>query len=228
MYTIDELFSDKHEDGVFSDVLYEIDKIEYDSEALRKIFLSLPKEIQDVAYCWGLSDTVFCDDVYDYLEQHKNKNVTNNTKVSTADILDKIRERRTESKPSVVSPKPTVQDIKNAFIGREYQVGDQVRIMEDVYETEFRDISSGEIFTIETINDRLNVFITFDLINAEGERITVMPKDVEIVNSSVQDVITALRVSVNDPSVPAEQIMDQVHKILKAYANNETIPFEDY
>lgn len=222
MYTIDELFSDKHEDGVFSDVLYEIDKIEYDSNTLREIFLSLPNRIQDIAFNWGLSDTEFCDHACEYLEQQK---AMNNTKVSTAHVLDKIRERR-----SVVSttPKPTIQDIKNSFNGRPYQVGDQVRIMEDGYETEFRPVFKDEQFIIEGINEYEGKVIYFDLVNDDGERIYVYPKDVEYIDNRVQDVITALRVSVNDPSVPAEQIMDQINRILKAYENNETIPFEDY
>ena len=147
------------------------------------------------------------------------------TIVSTAHVLDKIRELR-----SVVSttPKPTIQDIKNSFNGRPYQVGDRVCLLEDGYETEFRPVFKDEQFIIEGINEYEGKVIYFDLVNDDGERIYVYPKDVEYIDNRVQDVITALRVSVNDPSVPAEQIMDQINRILKAYENNETIPFEDY
>ncbi len=61
---IDKLFAQKSEADAFMDVIIAL----LDEATLKKIFGLLPKRTQDTAFCWGLSDTVFRDAAYTFLE----------------------------------------------------------------------------------------------------------------------------------------------------------------
>lgn len=53
----------------FHDTVWEVTGVSYPADKLREIFLILPKNIQFIALEWGLSDTVFNDEVYKFLEK---------------------------------------------------------------------------------------------------------------------------------------------------------------
>ncbi len=64
MITTDELFLSPHEVNSFHDAVFEATNIHYTDEELKELFFSLPDNLMDMAHCWGLSDTVFRDEVY--------------------------------------------------------------------------------------------------------------------------------------------------------------------
>ena len=70
MSTIEELFDlDREYCAVdnFHDCVFQATGVSYTPEKLFEIFNTLPAEIQGIALCWGLSDTVFRDFAYYYL-----------------------------------------------------------------------------------------------------------------------------------------------------------------
>lgn len=81
MYTTDELFDESNQEagggpGRLHDVLIELHHRRGDPEPfpnytnaqLRIVFDSLPVHIRDIAHCWTISDTVFGDEAFTYLE----------------------------------------------------------------------------------------------------------------------------------------------------------------
>lgn len=69
MYSLDELF-DGDEWLSFSDVTSEIDGKTRTCAELKDLFLNLPVNIRDEAHQFGLSDTVFRDNAYEYFCLH--------------------------------------------------------------------------------------------------------------------------------------------------------------
>ncbi len=53
------------------DVVYEAIDKSLSYEELEKIFNELPEHIQSLAVSWGMSDTVFRDNVYEHLKKKK-------------------------------------------------------------------------------------------------------------------------------------------------------------
>jgi hypothetical protein len=64
MYPTDELFAGNGSDD-FHDVFVELDSPQT-PEALRALFEGLPEDIRNLAHCWGLTDTVFRDEAFEY------------------------------------------------------------------------------------------------------------------------------------------------------------------
>jgi len=58
----------------FHDAIVEVTDVSHDKEKLKELFLQLPKTIQQTAFDWGLSDTVFGDEVFVYVTQQLTKN----------------------------------------------------------------------------------------------------------------------------------------------------------
>ena len=50
------------------DVIYEVKGYEPTDEQIKKIWDELPEDIQGTAITWGCSDTVFRDNLYEWLE----------------------------------------------------------------------------------------------------------------------------------------------------------------
>jgi hypothetical protein len=74
MITTDELFADL--DNEFYDIVAEIDlpyskKLTIDH--LRILFGRLPEDIRNLAHSWGMGDTVFRDDAYEYFCHHPDR-----------------------------------------------------------------------------------------------------------------------------------------------------------
>lgn len=69
MRSLDELF-DGDEWLSFSDVTFEIDGKTRTCAELKDLFTSLPVNIRDEAHLFGLSDTVFRDNAYEYFCLH--------------------------------------------------------------------------------------------------------------------------------------------------------------
>ncbi len=69
MTIIDSLFED---DAwyPFHDAVYEATNVSHPKEKLKELFLELPKDVQQTAFTWGLSDTVFRDEVYVFVTQN--------------------------------------------------------------------------------------------------------------------------------------------------------------
>jgi|TARA_E500000305_G_scaffold60418_1_gene48207 hypothetical protein len=67
--TIDEMFNDPSEWHSFCDCVYEVNGQSLSSDKLRIVFDSLPNNIQSIAYAWGLSDSVFRDEVSVFLRK---------------------------------------------------------------------------------------------------------------------------------------------------------------
>ena len=70
---IDSLFKDEKWYS-FHDTVYNATDITHTEEQLKELFLQLPTHIQQTAFAWGLSDTVFCDEVYVYIIQQGTNN----------------------------------------------------------------------------------------------------------------------------------------------------------
>jgi hypothetical protein len=73
MFTLEQLFDlDNEHNAVdnFHDCVVLATDISHTPESLQEIFEQLPPEIQGIAFCWGLSDTVFRDFAYDYLREN--------------------------------------------------------------------------------------------------------------------------------------------------------------
>ena len=64
MRTKAELFASPHGVNSFHDVLVELKARDYSDDELKAAFDQLPIPIQDVAFQWGLADTVFRDDAF--------------------------------------------------------------------------------------------------------------------------------------------------------------------
>ncbi len=78
MYTTDELFDRNNTECGGPDRLYDVlmeviakrgepERTFTDAE-LRIVFDSLPTHVRDIAHCWSISDTVFGDEAFLYLE----------------------------------------------------------------------------------------------------------------------------------------------------------------
>jgi two-component SAPR family response regulator len=52
-------------------VCYDVLDIKLDTEQLKAIFEILPKHIKGIGIQWGLSDTVFRDEAYEWLEKNR-------------------------------------------------------------------------------------------------------------------------------------------------------------
>ncbi len=65
---IEDLFADSHGLAAFHDCLFEAIGRDFTDDELREVFDSLPDDIQETAQEWGLVDTVFRDDAYEYLQ----------------------------------------------------------------------------------------------------------------------------------------------------------------
>ncbi len=71
MININEVFDTPQGITSFHDVVFEATNIHYPDSELKNIFNSLPMVIIDIARTWGLSDTVFRDEAYDWLQKNK-------------------------------------------------------------------------------------------------------------------------------------------------------------
>jgi len=71
MPTVNSLFENYEDYDDFHDVVYEASGISHPKEKLIALFLKLPHRIQMTAVEWGLSDTVFGDEVYVYITTQK-------------------------------------------------------------------------------------------------------------------------------------------------------------
>jgi hypothetical protein len=71
MYPTDELFAGNGSDDLY-DVFVELDLtkshpiIDRSPETLRALFEALPEDIRNLAHSWGLCDTVFRDEAFEY------------------------------------------------------------------------------------------------------------------------------------------------------------------
>lgn len=52
-------------------VCYDVLDIEFNTEQLKAVFEILPKHIKGTGIQWGLSDTVFRDKTYEWLEKNR-------------------------------------------------------------------------------------------------------------------------------------------------------------
>jgi len=61
----------------FHDTVFEATGVSHSKEKLKELFLTLPLHIQMTAYDWGLSDTVFGDEVFVHItkEMAANKRI---------------------------------------------------------------------------------------------------------------------------------------------------------
>ena len=64
-----DLLFDQLEWDSFHDVVLDAMKISLNQEGLETIFWQLPEHTRALAFQWGLSDTVFRDDAYIFLEK---------------------------------------------------------------------------------------------------------------------------------------------------------------
>lgn len=55
--------------AVIHDVVLEVTGYEYSNEELQTIWDALPEYVQGIAISWGCNDTVFRDNLYEYLEE---------------------------------------------------------------------------------------------------------------------------------------------------------------
>ncbi len=53
------------------DVALEALSLNLNDEQVRKLFNNLPEELQGLAVQWGVSDTAFRDDLFAWLEEHR-------------------------------------------------------------------------------------------------------------------------------------------------------------
>jgi len=63
-----------NEDGAWfslHDTIFEVTNKDLTKEEVKELFIKLPVHISAVGVAWGLSDTVFNDEVYRYLEENK-------------------------------------------------------------------------------------------------------------------------------------------------------------
>lgn len=68
MLIVNTLFEDEKWYSLH-DAVYNATGVSHTEEKLKELFLELPKHIQHTAFEWGLSDTVFRDEVYVYITQ---------------------------------------------------------------------------------------------------------------------------------------------------------------
>lgn len=55
----------------FHDVLYELYDKSFEEKQLERLFMKLPDDVKQIAYRWGAGDTVFGDEAYVYIKEHK-------------------------------------------------------------------------------------------------------------------------------------------------------------
>ena len=67
-YTIDELFSTPDKWARLHDVMVECGMGSPTLEEARQVFFELPAHVKEIAYNWGIGDTVFGDETYDHLQ----------------------------------------------------------------------------------------------------------------------------------------------------------------
>jgi Tfp pilus assembly protein PilN len=68
----DDLFAEQSEAGSFHDVVADVTgESSIPVEQLKMIFSRLPRHVQMTALQWGLSDTVFRDQAFVYLREHR-------------------------------------------------------------------------------------------------------------------------------------------------------------
>ena len=63
-----DLLFDQRDWDSFHDTVHEALNVSLMQEGLEEIFWQLPDNIRDLAFQWGLSDTVFSDDAYTFLK----------------------------------------------------------------------------------------------------------------------------------------------------------------
>lgn len=68
---IDDMFNDPNEWHSFSDCVRCVTDKSLSKGELRSIFNTLPRQIQAIAFAWGLSDTVFRDEVYTFMARRE-------------------------------------------------------------------------------------------------------------------------------------------------------------
>lgn len=78
MYTTDELFDRNNTEIGGPDRLYDVlmeviakrgePERTFTDVELRIVFDALPTHVRDIAHCWSISDTVFADEAFLYLE----------------------------------------------------------------------------------------------------------------------------------------------------------------
>lgn len=66
-YTIDELFATEQNWARLHDVLAEVGMGSVTMEQCKQVFFELPEDIKNIAFLWGIGDTVFGDKVYEHL-----------------------------------------------------------------------------------------------------------------------------------------------------------------
>jgi len=64
---LEELFPTPESFFPIQDVVYEVNHLHYSEDDVKRLFRSLPKDLQCDALQWGVSDTVFRDELYTYL-----------------------------------------------------------------------------------------------------------------------------------------------------------------
>lgn len=67
----DYLFEDKHAVASFHDVVVDVLGKSLLPEQLKEVFAHLPKDTRNIAVIWGMSDTVFRDYAFEWLEKNK-------------------------------------------------------------------------------------------------------------------------------------------------------------
>lgn len=72
MKTLDELFEGNSWWSIHDAVVDVLD-VSITKEQAKEIFQMLPSHIQGTAISWGMSDTVFGDEVYSYVEENPDK-----------------------------------------------------------------------------------------------------------------------------------------------------------
>lgn len=65
---------DKNDWAHLHDVVYNVTGKKSTREELEKVFDSLPSHLKHLAYEWGMNDTVFRDDTYDFLKEIEDTN----------------------------------------------------------------------------------------------------------------------------------------------------------
>lgn len=68
-----EDYFDKHDWDCLHDVVYEVVGVQVEQKYLEELFKTFPQELIGKAITWGMSDTVWCEDVYKFLNEQKIK-----------------------------------------------------------------------------------------------------------------------------------------------------------
>jgi hypothetical protein len=64
---------EKEDFDAMHDVIFDITEVKPTNEQIQKLWDEMPECIKGTAYNWGCSDTVFRDNMYDWLEEHYNE-----------------------------------------------------------------------------------------------------------------------------------------------------------